>query len=396
MDPRRNPYAPGAGTQPPELAGRNEIIEKAAVALDRIRNGRPDRSLILYGLRGVGKTVLLNRIRLNAEAEGLVSVPIEAPEGRSLPAILIPAMRSALIRMSLAASVRSAFDSSLRALAGFAKALKVKYADIEVALDMEPARGIADSGDLEFDLAQLLKTVGQAAKSQKLAVVLYVDELQYVQEDQLASLITALHSANQEQLPVTMVAAGLPQLLGQTGRAKSYAERLFQFVHIGPLDNKAATAALCLPAKNEDAEFEPSAVTEIFSQTKGYPYFLQEWGKHSWNAATGSLIRKIDAERATVVALAELDASFFRVRFDRLTPSEKRYMLAMAELGEGPHRSGDIAERLHVKVTTVAPVRASLILKGMVFSPSHGDTAFTVPLFDAFMLRTIIFQPRPF
>ena len=395
MDPRRNPYAPGAGTPPPELAGRDELIEQASVALDRIRNGRAARSLILYGLRGVGKTVLLNRIRLNAEAEGLVSVPIEAPEGRSLPAILITAMRAALIRMSLAASVRSTFDSSLRALSGFAKALKFKYADIEVALDIDPSPGIADSGDLEFDLADLLKTVGRTAKAQKLAVVLYIDELQYVQEEQLASLISALHSASQEQLPVTMVAAGLPQLLGQTGRAKSYAERLFQFVHIGPLDDKAATDALCVPAKNEDAEFDAAAIDEILAQTKGYPYFLQEWGKHSWNVADASPIRQGDALRATQVALAELDASFFRVRFDRLTPGEKRYMLAMAELGEGPHRSGDIAERLKVKVTTVAPVRGLLIAKGMIYSPAHGDTAFTVPLFDAFMRRTMVVEkPR--
>jgi len=387
MDPRTNPYAPGAGTPPPELAGRDELIERAAVALDRIKSGRPSRSVIFYGLRGVGKTVLLNRIRLDATSRGLESVPIEAPEGRSLPAILIPAMRAALIRLSLAAKAKDIYDKSLSALAGFAKALKLKFQDIEVTLDVGVTPGVADSGDLEFDLIELLKTVGRAAKTQGIALVLYIDELQYVQEDQLAALITALHSASQEQLPVTMVAAGLPQLLGQMGRAKSYAERLFEFVSVGPLDEKAATAALCVPAKEEGVDYSSDAIAEILSQTKGYPYFLQEWGKHSWGVADASPIERDDAVKATQIALAELDASFFRVRFDRLTPSEKRYMFAMAELGAGPHRSGDIAERLGKKVTTVAPTRNTLIKKGMIYSPTHGDTAFTVPLFDGFMKR---------
>jgi hypothetical protein len=183
------------------------------------------------------------------------------------------------------------------------------------------------------------------------------------------------------------VAAGLPQVVGQTGRARSYAERLFEFVGVGSLDDEAARAALCVPAAKEGATFEDGAVAAILEQTKGYPYFLQEWGKHSWDLATASPIRREDARRATQAALAELDNSFFRVRFDRLTPAGRRYMRAMAELGPGPHRSGDIAHSLDQKVTTVAPVRNTLISKGMIYSPSHGDTAFTVPLFDGFMKR---------
>lgn len=387
MDPRRNPYAPGAGTPPPELAGRDEIIERASIALDRIRAGRAARSVVLYGLRGVGKTVLLQRIRQFAEHAGFVPVAIEAPEGRSLPAMLGPALRAGLIRMSKGEAAKTAVKRALGALAGFARAVKIKYEDVEFGIDVDSERGLADSGDLEADLTDLIASVGEAAAERKTAVVLFIDELQYVPEEQLAALISALHRANQNQLPVTLVAAGLPQLLGQMGRAKSYAERLFEFIPIGPLDVDAARNALCIPAAHEDVAFEEAAIEEILKCTEGYPYFLQEWGKHAWGEAAASPITRNDATRAASVALAELDASFFRVRFDRLPPAEKRYMRAMAELGPGPHRSGDIAEILNKKISAVAPIRSRLIEKGMVFSPSHGDTAFTVPLFDGFMKR---------
>jgi hypothetical protein len=387
MDPRRNPYAPGAGTPPPELAGRDGILDRAAIALDRIRAGRSARSLILYGLRGVGKTVLLNRIRIDAEAREIVAVNMEAPEERSLPALLAPALRAALIRLDRIQAATAGVRKALRALAGFVSALKMKHGDIEVALDVDPEKGLADSGDLNSDLSELMIAVGKAAAEKKTAIVLFIDELQYVPEEQLAALITALHAASQAQLPVTMVAAGLPQLLGQTGRAKSYAERLFEFVSIDQLDKEAAITALRVPAEKENVKFKPAAITVILDQTHCYPYFLQEWGKYSWNVAKKSPITPADAEIATEQALAELDASFFRVRFDRLTPSEKRYMRAMAELGPGPHRSGDVAELLKRKVTNVAPTRNALIAKGMIYSPSHGDTAFTVPLFDGFMKR---------
>lgn len=389
MDPRKNPYAPGAGTLPPELAGRDDVIERAAIALDRIRDGRAARSMIFYGLRGVGKTVLLTRIRIDAEARGIVSVAIEAPEDRSLPGILIPPLRAALLRLSRGEQVKSGAARALRALGGFIGSMKVKYQDLEFGIDLDKEAGLADSGDLESDLADLLRAVGLAAKERQTAIVLYIDELQYVPEDQLAALIAALHRVSQEQLPVTLMAAGLPQLLGQTGRAKSYAERLFEFVPIDRLPPGAAKAALERPAEREDVRFTDPAIRKIVEETRGYPYFIQEWGKHSWDVATKSPIALGDADEATRRATAELDASFFRVRFDRLSPGEKRYLRAMAELGEGPHRSGDIAEVLGQKVTSVAPVRNTLISKGMIYSPAHGDTAFTVPLFDGFMKRTM-------
>jgi len=343
MDPRKNPYALGAGTPPPELAGRDDLIERAAIALDRIRAGRAARSLILHGLRGVGKTVLLNRIETDAEARGFASVQVEAPEGRSLPAILIPGLRMALLRVDRGRRMRADLAKAGRALAGFAKALRVKYKDIEVSTDFEPERGLADSGDLDTDLTDLLAAIGKAAHEYRTAVVLFIDELQYVREDQHASLIRSLHSASQRQLPITMLAAGLPQLIGQMGRAKSYAERLFEFVPIDRLDNEAAGAALRVPAEKEGVAFAQEAIAEILRHTMGYPYFLQEWGRHAWNAADSSPISRTDTRRATALALAELDAGFFRVRFDRLTPTEKRYLRAMAELGPGPHRSGDVA-----------------------------------------------------
>ncbi len=387
MDPIRNPYAPGAGQRPPELAGRDRELQQFEVTLERVAAGRPERSMVLSGLRGVGKTVLLNRVRQDAEARGFACVWIEAPEERSLPALLAPALRAALLRLSRGEAAKLGAHKALRALASFVKALKLTYADLEFAVDVEAEPGVADSGDLDSDLTDLLASVGAAARERDTALVLFIDELQYVPEAQLGSLISALHAAGQNQLPVALVAAGLPQLLAQTGRAKSYAERLFEFVPIDRLDDDSARAALIVPAAKEGVAYADAAVAEILRQTQGFPYFLQEWGKHAWNVAAASPIAAEDAMRATEAAESELDASFFRVRFDRLTPTEKHYLRAMAELGPGPHRSGDIADIHGRKVTAVAPTRNTLIAKGMLYSPAHGDTAFTVPLFDGFMRR---------
>jgi len=389
MDPRTNPFAPGAGNPPPELAGRDAIIEKASIALDRMRNGLSAKSLMLVGLRGVGKTVLLNRMYLDAEAKGLAAVLLEAPERRSLPALLIPQLRVALLKLDRMAAVRDRAKRALRALGGLVKGMKVKYQDVEFGLDLGIEQGVADSGDLAADLVSLLQAAGEAAKEKKTVLVLFIDELQYVEEDELAALIAALHRCAQAQLPVTLVGAGLPQLVGQMGKAKSYAERLFEFHDIGPLERADARLAIVAPAKRSEVDFEDEAVEEILEQTGRYPYFLQEWGKHSWNRAAESPVRRADVVAATETALAELDASFFRVRLDRLTPAEKRYLRAMASLGPGPHRSGDIAAVLGRGVEHVAPTRSKLIKKGMVYSPAHGDTAFTVPFFDAFMCRVM-------
>ena len=387
MDPRTNPYAPGAGTPPPELAGRQGLIASASIALDRIKNVLSARSIVMYGLRGVGKTVLLNQIRLNAEAAGTICVPIEAPESRSLPAILLPSLRSSLIRLSRTQSAKAGIKRIFGALASFAKAFKVKYDDIEFSVDLDPEEGVADSGDLEHDLAQLIQMLGEIAREQNTVIALFIDELQYVEEDQLAALITSLHRANQLQLPVTLFAAGLPQLLGQLGKAKSYAERLFDFQPIGPLTPEHAREAIVIPATKRHVDFDEDAVKEILRATGCYPYFLQAWGQHCWQIAASSPITVQDAVGATEAAIAQLDSSFFRVRFDRLTPSEKRYMRAMAELGAGPHRSGDVANILKRQVNSIAPTRSALIRKGMAYSPAHGDIAFTVPLFDGFMKR---------
>ena len=387
MDPVLNPYAPGAGTPPPELAGRDDLREKVRIAIARLRRGLQAKSVLMVGLRGVGKTVLLDRMRDDARANGVQTIRIESPEGRSLPALLAPQLRQALLALSRNLRARDLAQRGLRALAGFAKSLKLKYEDIEVGLDFDPEPGLADNGDLEHDLQALLETAGQAAASADTALAMFIDELQHVKEDELAALITAMHRCAQQRLPIVLVGAGLPQLPGRMGRAKSYAERLFDFPEVGPLNATAARLAIIKPAHAQGVDFTEPAVAALVAKTQGYPYFLQEWGKHAWDHATSSPIRREDVVAASGTAIAALDESFFRVRFDRLTPAEKRYLRAMAALGPGPHRSGDIAEQLHRKVTSLGPTRAQLIDKGMVWSPNHGDTAFTVPLFDEFMIR---------
>lgn len=387
MNPITNPFAPGAGTPPPELAGRDDLRETVRVALERVRRGFPTKSVLMVGLRGVGKTVLLDRMRDDAEAAGILTLRVEAPENRSLPAILAPELRQALLRLSRNELAKDLAQRALRALAGFAKSLKVKYQDIEVGLDFDPEPGLADNGDLEHDLQALLEAAGAAAQRAGTVLAIFVDELQYVHEEELAALTTALHRTAQRRLPVVLVGAGLPQLPGRMGKAKSYAERLFDFPVIGSLPPEAARLAIAKPAKDQGVDVTPEALDRIVEQTQGYPYFLQEWGKHSWDAADDSPITLEDVDAASITAIAALDESFFRVRFDRLTPVEKRYLRAMAELGPGPHRSGDIAAELKREVTSLGPTRSQLISKGMIWSPHHGDTGFSVPLFDEFLRR---------
>lgn len=389
MDPIRNPYAPGAGTRPPAMVGRDDLREAARIALERIRLGRPSKSIVMVGLRGVGKTVLLDQIAEDAEASGLIALRIEASEQRSLPSMIAPQLRSALIRLSNREAVQALAQRALRALAGFASSLKVKYQDIEVGFDADPEPGLADNGDLGTDLQDLFEAVGVAAKADNSCVALFVDELQYVEREQLAALITALHRDAQRQLPVTMVGAGLPQLRGAMGNAKSYAERLFDFPEVGPLSSSDARIAISKPARDEGVEIQAEVLDAVVSRTQGYPYFLQVWGKHLWDVAEDSPITKANFIPASAQAVADLDQSFFLVRFDRLTPSQKKYLRAMAELGAGPHRSGDIAQVMERTVTSLGPTRAQLINKGMIWSPGHGDTAFTVPMFNEFMLRIV-------
>ncbi len=387
MDPIRNPYAPGAGTPPPELAGRDSIRDSAHVALERTRIRRPSKSLLMVGLRGVGKTVLLERIRQDAEAAGIYTLIIESPENRSLPALLAPALRVALLKLSGKETARELAQRALRGLAGLVGALKLKYQDIEVGLDFLPEPGLADNGDLEIDLQALFEVVAAAAAADNTCVAIFIDELQYVREDELAALITALHRTSQRRLPIVMLGAGLPQVRGRMGQAKSYAERLFDFPEIGALTPEDARIAIAKPAQDEGVDIDGPALEAVITQTQCYPYFLQEWGKHLWDVADESPITLGHVHAASQQAIATLDQSFFSVRFDRLRPSERRYVRAMAQLGAGPHRSGDIANELNRSVSSLAPTRNQLINKGMIWSPSHGDTAFTVPMFDEFMLR---------
>ncbi len=389
MDPVRNPFAPGAGSPPPELAGRAAVLEDARITLQRIALGKHAQSQILVGLRGVGKTVLLVRIREIAEHLGYKTHLVEAHEAKGLPEMIVPGLRSILFALSTVESAKEAARKGLRVLKGFVSALKVTVNDIEFALGIDPDVGTADSGDLEADLPNLLYAVGVAAKAAGRPVALFIDELQYLSEKEFSALIMSIHKLNQDQLPVVLFGAGLPQILALAGNSKSYAERLFKYPKIGALEDEYAIEAIITPAQIEGVSVDDNALSEILSVTERYPYFLQQWAHDAWNVAQGEHICLEDVRQATQLAVGTLDESFFRVRFDRCTPAEKRYMRALADLGPGSHRSGDIAERLGVKSNSVGPTRGKLIKKGMIYSPQHGDTAFTVPLFDAYMLRVM-------
>jgi hypothetical protein len=386
MDPRNNPFSPGAGTQPPELAGRDSILEQANIVLARIKAGRSSKSLILVGLRGVGKTVLLNRIWERAKGDGYKAVLIEAHENKSLPALLIPPLRQILYSLDAMENVSEKAKRGLRVLRSFVTGLRAKIGEIEIGIG-EAERGSADSGDLEADLGELLVAVAEAAADRQTAVAICIDELQYLNELELSALIMALHRVAQRNLPLTLVGAGLPQIIALAGKSKSYAERLFDFPDVGPLSPLDARNAIQSPVRNQGLQFNEDALDEVILKTERYPYFLQQWGHEAWNIADGSPITLQVINAATKSAITNLDQTFFRVRFDRLTPREKDYLRVLATLGPGNQRSGEIADQLGVKVQSVAPLRSGLIKKGMIYSPSHGDTAFTVPLFDAFMLR---------
>ena len=395
MDETDNPYAPGAGTKPPELAGRAEVLKNARTAIVRVQKGRSFKSFIFIGLRGVGKTVLLNEVRRIAEELGCKTIQVEAHDRKSLAELLTPELRRLLISLNGMAKATDATRRALRVFRSFVGSVKLKVGDVDVGINLPPEQGSADSGDLEADLPALFLAVGEAAKSRNATILLAIDELQYLNDTELSALIMAIHQISQRALPVLVVGAGLPQLVGQMGNSKSYSERLFEFPKIGELKADDARAALEEPAAKEGAKYTPQALNAIIEVTEGYPYFLQEWGYHAWNAAEKSPINEADARSATDAATASLDASFFRMRLDRLTPRERDYLRAMSELGPGPHRSGDIADMLGVQVESVAPLRSNLIRKGMIFSPQHGDTAFTVPLFDQYMKRAIPKLPKP-
>lgn len=385
MDALLNPYRPGAGTFPPALLGRDELINRFGVEMRRALDRRPGKSLIALGLRGVGKTVLLNRFTQIAEQEGYSVGFIEAPESGDLRVLL-----ARRLRRILAALERRGPSESVRRALRVLKTFSLQLPDgTRVSVDVDALAGHADSGDLGEDLTDLLVAAGEAAADQGSGVLLAIDEIQYLTTQELAGLISAIHRTTQLDLPVVLVGAGLPQLPKLTGEAKSYAERLFEFPTVGPLEPDDAAAAITIPADAHDVTYSPTAVDLIVTNSNGYPYFLQEWGHHVWNTADVSPIDADTVVLASDAVIDHLDRNFFLVRFDRLTPKEKNYLRAMAELGGGPHRSGDIAHQLGVRVEQVGPRRNALIKKGMIYSPAHGATAFTVPLFDDFLRRSL-------
>jgi AAA+ ATPase superfamily predicted ATPase len=396
MDPNSNPFNPGAGTPPPELVGRDALIDQSDVVLERVKRGRAERSLLLVGLRGVGKTVLLREIRRRAIDKGYAVEMLEIQEDQTLAQVLAPALRRLLLELDVAERTIAAVKRGLRILRSFLGTIKVSGGGMQVTLGVDPEAGRADSGDLESDLKDLLVALGEAARESGRPVALLIDELQYLPMRDLAALIRGLHAVAQEALPFVLFGAGLPQLYAQVGEAKSYAERLFRFSEIDRLSQTDSYEVIRGPVLRELASVTDGALKEIHEQTQGYPYFLQEWGYRAWNLAPDRAIDAAVAKQATQLAREELDQQFFRVRFDRVTPTEREYLRVLADLGEGIHRSSEVATLIGKTTNQLGPVRDSLIRKGMIYSPAHGDIAFTVPLFDQFMRRAIPMpHPRP-
>lgn len=387
MDAARNPYSPGAGTPPPTLAGRDALLGAAKIALERIHLGRPAKSFIAVGLRGVGKTVIMNEVQKLAEGEHFHTVYIEAYDEIRLPDVLAKALRPVLLKLSRKEAAHHLAVRAWSGLRNFAAAFNVSFQGIDLSVNAE--EGLADTGDITADLPDLLVAIGEAAKATGTALAIIIDEVQYLSELDMSALIMALHRCNQKSLPVVLFGAGLPQLRAKMGDAKSYVERLFDFPQVDALPVSDAKIAIEKPANDEGVDYTPDALDEILRVTSCYPYFIQEWGHFAWTIAQASPITLADVVRSHDIAIAKLDQSFFRVRLDRMTPTERRYMRALAELGPGSHRSGDIAKAYGAHVTSVAPLRSGLIAKGMIYSPGHGNTAFTVPLFDEFMRREI-------
>jgi len=391
MDPVRNPFAPGAGSRPPELAGREGILQDAQTAIHRALRGKPSRSQMLLGLRGVGKTVLLSKIEEMAESSGHVTSAIEAPEGKPLSELLVPRINQAIRKMSASEMAKVKAHQALRALRSFAAAFKLSYGDVSISVD--PEAGVADSGDIEVDLPELFVRVGETARAAGKAWTLLIDEVQYLRPADLAALIVALHKVSQRDLPVLFFGAGLPQVAALSGDAKSCAERLFHYPAVGALQSEDAKTAIRQPIEDEGESIAEDALQEILARTHGYPCFLQEWGYQCWNIAKGSPITLADAAMAAGEATRRLDDGFFKVRFDRLTPKEREYVITMAKLGPGPYRSSDVALALNETHQSLGPRRSQIINKGMIYSPSHGDIAFTVPMFNEYLMRNYVKTP---
>ncbi len=385
MDPYRNPFAPGAGSRPPELAGRDVILEAARISCGRAVNGRNARSIILLGLRGTGKTVLLNEIGRNAEQAGLLVSRVEAPEKVSLARLIYPEMRKVMRSLSGMEAAKQIATRGLRGLRNFASIFKIEMAGMEVGIEAEI--GLADTGDLQHDLPDLFTMIGKAAQAAGRGWALLIDEVQYLSEADLSALIVAMHRMSQDNLPVLLVGAGLPQIARLAGEAKSYAERLFLYPAVGALDPASARQAIEKPIIEEDATITQEALGLMIDRTRGYPFFIQEWASVAWNNADTAPITLDDVAHSYLETLASLDDGFFKVRIDRLTKAEVQFVRAMAGLGPGPYALADIAHAMGRTQKSLGPARASIISKGMIYSTDHGYLDFSVPLFAEFMQR---------
>ena len=385
MDPYANPFAPGAGSRPPELAGRADLLEEARVACRRSVEGRHVRGMVMLGLRGTGKTVLLNEIEGIGRDAGLLTSQVEAPESASLARLLMPQMTKAMRSLSGVERAKQIAQRGLGGLRNFASIFDLEVAGVAIGVDPEP--GLADSGDMEHDLPDLFEEIGRAARAADKGWLLLIDEVQYLTTADLSALIVAMHRISQKRLPVLFFGAGLPQVAKLAGNAKSYAERLFTYPAIGPLTTEAARDAIAKPVRGEGADISDEALRKMVEGTHGYPFFLQEWGSHAWEAAEGSMISAQDADASHAASIRSLDQGFFKVRTDRLTRAENEFVRAMAHLGDGPYRIADIAAALGKEASAVSPARANIIGKGMIYSTDHGMLDFTVPLYAEHVRR---------
>jgi hypothetical protein len=386
MDPRRNPYAPGAGTKPPALVGRDKQIESFDILLERLENGYAEQSMIITGLRGVGKTVLLDVFREKAESRDWATVEWEIEKNSTFAPKMAAHVRRALLQIAPKARWT---DRLLRA-ASILKSFTVTFSSdgaMTAGLDVEALDGRGDSGVLPDDLTDLFIAIGEAAYDQGVGVVFLIDEIQFLRQPELEALIVALHRCTRRSLPITLVGAGLPQIPRLAGEARSYSERLFRFPRIGELEAADARDALLLPAREAGIEFAPEAVGFMVDYTQGYPYFLQEYGRIVWDETSASPVSADDVRSVLPLVEAGLDESFFRVRAERATELELRYLYAMAELGAKPQRASEVARRIERTVEQAGPIRSRLIDKGLLYTPGHGYAAFTVPQFDRYMLR---------
>lgn len=389
MDPIANPYTPNAGSRPPELAGRDAQLRQFEILIGRLKRGSSEQSVIIKGLRGVGKTVLLNAFENQAEnAEFLGYYHELTPESVLAKEIARDAER-ALTRLSLTERVASRLRESLSHM----RTIRLTGPD---GFGLEVDLKGADEGAVTSDLTDLFVELGEAARSKKRGVVFLLDEVQFADEVQFRAMISALHRATQRSLPITVAAAGLPQIPRLTGEARSYAERLFTFPTIGNLGEDAAKAALTEPARQQGVNFAPAAVTRALEWTAGYPFYIQQLGKHAWNSAEKSPITLEDVQSAIPIAQEALDSSLYEVRAQRATPAERRYMRAMAELGEGPYRSGAVAKKLGKSAAALSQLRDRLISKGLIYATEDfGHFDFSVPRFDEFMRRYMDYKAPP-